>query len=271
MPELPEVETIVRELRREITGKRINHCLVPRASYLRGQEAGFFIDAVTGKSIKSIYRRGKYMIWRFDEGGGVLSHLGMTGKYAKIKPEEDSPKHMAARFGFDGFDLILDDARRFGRLLYFIEESEVKPLQAMGMEPFSEAFKAEYILKQFQSRKRAVKELLLDQSLIAGLGNIYASEILFRAGIHPMKAGNAVTMQDANRLIFHTRKVLEAAITHNGTTISDYQQVDGKPGNFQDLLLVYGREGDACPKCGSLIKRLVSGGRSSYYCEKCQK
>ncbi len=270
MPELPEVETIIRELKGEILRKKILSCQIPRESYLRGQDAKIFTDGVSGKTINDIDRRGKYIIWRFEGSAGVLSHLGMTGKYVKLSPEEQSPKHTAARFGFEGFDLILDDARRFGRLLYFDREEDAEPLQGIGAEPFSEVFTAEYLIEEFKNRKRAVKELLLDQTIIAGLGNIYASEILFRAGLHPMKAGETISASQAQLLVEHTRKVLEEAISHNGTTISDYRRVDEKSGEFQDFLQVYDKEGEPCPKCGEAIRRIVSGGRSSYYCNKCQ-
>jgi len=271
MPELPEVETIVRELRSEIVEKTILSCQIPKESYLRGQEVDTFAAAVTGKTVTALDRRGKYIIWRFAEGGGTLSHLGMTGKYVKLSPETESPKHTVARLGFGEFDLILEDARRFGRLLYFDRESEVLPLQKMGAEPFSPEFNGAYILEQFKNRKRAVKELLLDQTIIAGLGNIYASEILFRAKLHPLKSGETIDASQAEELVSHTRKVLEEAIAHNGTTISDYKRVDEKSGEFQNFLQVYDKEGQPCPICGDSIKRIVTGGRSAYYCERCQK
>ena len=270
MPELPEVETVVKELKGSIEKRKIESCAILRDSYLRGGDPGEFIERVTGRTIESISRRGKYILWYVGDGG-VMSHLGMTGKYIRVEAGSEYPKHTVAVFGFDGFEMILNDVRRFGRLKYFKNGSLPDEVTKLGPEPFSDDFTAKYLSGKFKNRTRAVKETLLDQTILAGLGNIYVSEILFRAKVHPSKEAGKIGRKKLGDIVQHTRGLLTEAIEHNGTTISDYRRVDEKSGEFQNFLQVYGREGEACRNCGREVEKVVIGGRSSFYCRKCQK
>lgn len=269
MPELPEVETIAHQLREYVRGAVINHVELYREDYLRGQAKEDFIKGVEGRSLKNIFRRGKFLIFHLDDGF-ILAHLGMTGKFIAADPRSQPPKHTIARFSMQSTGLLLVDPRRFGRLNYY-QEDEIPPtLQNLGIEPLSPEFTPEYLYERFKSRLRPVKELLLDQNIIAGLGNIYVNEILFRAGVHPSIKGGDVSAQKLYQIAEYTKIVLNEAIENNGTTISDYRNVDDKSGGFQDFLQVYGKAGEKCPKCGSTIERMVSGGRSSFFCPECQ-
>ena len=270
MPELPEVETICRELRGTIEGKTITRCDIFRPDYLRGGDAGLFIDKVVGNRIEKIIRRGKYIVWEL-KGAKVVSHLGMTGKYIHHDRSKELPKHTVALFDFDDITLILNDVRRFGRLNIYLNGEIINVLEKLGAEPLSKDLTLKYISAKFKDRKRQVKELLLDQSIIAGIGNIYASEILFDSHIHPSVPGDKLTKPKLNRIIDSTRKILEASIENAGTTISDYKRVDDKSGGFQNFLKVYGKEGADCIECQSEVKKIVFGGRSTFYCPKCQK
>ena len=269
MPELPEVETVTLELRESVEGLVLENCEIFRESYLRGQDISEFVKGVTGKRVLTISRRGKYIIWTLDKGM-VMSHLGMTGKYMKLQVEEEIPKHTPALFRFAGIRLILNDVRRFGRINYYGEGLVPEQLTRLGIEPLSEDFTAGYLAEAFAGRKRSVKDLLMDQHIIAGLGNIYVSEILFRAGINPLTKGKEVQPVRIEWLVKETGEVLHSAIKHNGTTISDYKRVDAKSGEFQNFLKVYGKNGEPCPNCGTAIEKVVVGGRSSFFCGKCQ-
>ena len=269
MPELPEVETVVRELKSSIESKKIESCRILRESYLRGGNAEEFERRVTGKTIISVTRRGKYILWDMGDCG-VMSHLGMTGKYIRTPKNEEPPKHTVAVFQFGAFDVILNDVRRFGRLKLFEPGELPEEIARLGAEPFSDDFTTDYLKAKFRGRKRAVKEVLLDQHLIAGLGNIYVSEILFPARIHPLKPAGKINRKKLSAIVTRTREILTQAIEHNGTTISDYQRVDEKSGKFQNFLAVYGKTGEPCRNCGTEIEKVVIGGRSSFYCKKCQ-
>ena len=270
MPELPEVETICRELRKTIQGHTIIECEIFRPDYLRGGDSDQFIQSASGRRIESVDRRGKYIIWEIGVGR-IVSHLGMTGKYIVQDESVKIPKHTVARFKFRDKSLLLNDVRRFGRLNLYLNGETIPALESLGVEPFSENFDLKYISTIFKDRKRPVKELLLDQSIIAGIGNIYASEILYRAKIHPLSSGSHLSKAKLKRLIESTKNILELAVDNAGTTISDYRRVDEKTGNFQNLLKVYGKEGCSCEFCQNEIKKIVFGGRSAFFCSGCQK
>jgi len=270
MPELPEVETVVRELKSSIEHKTIRSCAILRDSYLRGGNPDEFVKRVNGRTIASVSRRGKYILWDLGDGG-VMSHLGMTGKYIRVDKGAEYPKHTVAVFGFDDFEMILNDVRRFGRLKFFEFDDFPDKVSKLGVEPFSDEFTAKYLFENFKNRQRAVKEVLLDQVIIAGLGNIYVSEILFRSKIHPLKQAGKISRKKLAEVVKHTREILTEAIAHNGTTISDYKRVDEKSGEFQNFLAVYGRAGEDCKNCGTEIEKVIIGGRSSFFCGKCQK
>lgn len=270
MPELPEVETICRELRKTIEGDTIIECEIFRPDYLRGGDAGFFVKSVSGRLIVSVERRGKFIIWNIGNGK-IISHLGMTGKYIVHDEALEIPKHTVAKFKLKNKTLLLNDVRRFGRLNLYMNGETIPVLEMLGVEPFSENFDLKYISTKFKDRKRPVKELLLDQSIIAGIGNIYASEILYRARIHPLTSGSRLSNAKLIRLIDSTKSILESAVENAGTTISDYRRIDEKTGNFQNFLKVYGKDGCLCESCQKEIKKIVFGGRSAYFCSGCQK
>ena len=269
MPELPEVETIVRQLRNTVARHTIFSVDVFRLDYLRGQPMEFFTRGVAGNTIIWIRRRGKFLIFDLSRGK-MLAHLGMTGKFIISPFKSNLPKHTVARFRLEFNDLLLIDQRRFGRLGYYAPGEMPFPLARLGVEPLEAKFTAEYLQKRLQGRKRAIKELLLDQNIIAGLGNIYTNEILFRAGVNPAIKGGKLTIERLRRIVSATERVLLEAIERNGTTISNYRQVDDKAGDFQNFLRVYGKAGENCPDCGTGIVRAVIGGRSSFFCPKCQ-
>ena len=270
MPELPEVETTCRELRSTVEGKTITDCKILRPDYLRGGDSGFFVQNVSGKRIESISRRGKFIIWDLI-GAKIVSHLGMTGKYIVNDDSQEIPKHTVALFEFENSKLLLNDVRRCGRLNMFMEGESIPVLEKLGVEPLSDNLTLKYISTIFKYIKRPVKDLLLDQSLIAGIGNIYASEILYKARIHPTAPGRKLSRVKLSRLIDSTKEILETAIENAGTTISDYRRVDDKTGNFQNFLKVYGKEGGFCEACKTEIVKIISGGRSTFYCPRCQK
>lgn len=270
MPELPEVETIVRELRPLLTEKKILSCTILRDTYLETDDPEEFVKQIDGKTILLVERRGKYILWILPHGT-LVSHLGMTGKYMKMGKEDIIPKHTIAIFRFDEFNLILNDVRRFGLLMFAPSGTIPEPISSLGPEPFSDELNPEYLKEMFKVRSRPVKDILMDQGIIAGLGNIYACEVLFRLKLHPLLPGSHFPVERLPQLITVIREVLNEAIAHSGTTISDYKRVDEKSGEFQDLLQVYGREQEPCRICGTAIARETSNGRSAFFCPKCQK
>jgi formamidopyrimidine-DNA glycosylase len=269
MPELPEVETIARDLSKTIAGKRLLSAQVFREDYLRGQSVEVFVKSIEKHVVEVILRRGKYLLWIFDDCA-MLAHLGMTGKFIKIAESEPLPKHTIAKFDFTEAAIIFHDIRRFGRLKVYNKGETIAELVNLGPEPFSPNFNASQLLKRFASLNRAIKEILLDQSIVAGIGNIYASEILFIAKIHPLKAGKVLSLSELQKIVTATRKILSRAIAQSGTTISNYKRIDDQSGQFQNFLQVYGRQGQPCILCGSEVQRLVQSGRSVFFCPKCQ-
>jgi len=269
MPELPEVETIVRELKPLLTEKKILSCTILRDTYLETDDPEDFVKQIEGRVILAVERRGKYILWKLAHGT-IVSHLGMTGKFIRLAKDDIIPKHTIAIFRFDGFNLILNDMRRFGLLLFAPAGTTPGPIESLGPEPFSEELNPDYLAEMFKVRSRPVKEILMDQGIIAGLGNIYACEVLFRLKIHPLMPGSHFPAARLPQLITVIREVLNEAIEHAGTTISDYKRVDEKSGEYQDMLMVYGREKEPCKVCGTAIVRETSNGRSAFYCPSCQ-
>ncbi|MCF7918751.1 MAG: DNA-formamidopyrimidine glycosylase [Candidatus Cloacimonetes bacterium] len=266
MPELPEVETIVRELRGEITGKELTEIISLRPGTVKGackKESG------TLGRINSVSRRGKYIILGTDSDLAIVIHLRMTGKLQKRKENEERPAHCRAELQFgDGSVYYFDDVRTFGKIEILESGNLSGALSKLGIEPFSAEFNAEYLSNRMHNRKAPIKSLLLDQSLIAGLGNIYVCEILHRCGIAPQREGNSLRREEFGKLAAETTQVLSEAIEKNGTTISDYRRVDNKRGEFQNFLRVYGKKDCVC---GNKILRIKQSGRTSYYCPVCQQ
>lgn len=280
MPELPEVETIVRRLAPRLRGRTVVRAEVRRPNVVR-PTPGRFKRAVTGATIDSVERRGKFLVFRLADGRVWWSHLRMTGKWRLEKPQrgrEGSAEGPYVRAVFeldDGQRLSFDDVRTLG-------EMEVVPLAewkrrdaAMGPEPLGPAFKPEDLRERLAASRRSVKELLLDQTKVAGLGNIYVSEALWRARISPRRIARNVGPVRARRLHRAIVEVLQEAVRKAGTTLGEswmnYADSEGVPGAFQEFLNVYDREGEPCRRCRNPIRRIVQGQRSTFYCPRCQR
>ncbi len=277
MPELPEVETIVRQLRNYAIGRRIDKAELLRESMLKRSTLPFD-DFFRNCSFAKIDRRGKYIIFSLDNGSRLLAHLGMTGKFVVSENENTADKHLCSRYIFDdGGCLDHIDIRRFGRLETYRENESIPVLERLGIEPLSDDFDASSLKAVISTRNgktvrtRAIHTLLMDQRLIAGVGNIYASEALFRAGIRPVRKASRVKKKELPLLAESLKKVMEESLEEGGTTVSDYRRVDDKPGNFKEFLRVYGRAGEPCRKCGTEIKRIRLNGRSAFFCPECQR
>jgi len=262
MPELPEVEIITRQLREKVLGQRVEkvEALDPK---LQGQG----LERIEGGVISSLWRRGKNIIFGFGEQLHLIAHPRMTGQFFWHTDEDPPPKHLRALFRFSRGNLYWVDQRRFGILTV---REDLDLLSGLGIEPLKSEFNGEYLHQIAQKSIRRIKELLMDQHKIAGIGNIYASEILFSARIHPQRRTITLSRAEADRLAARTKTLLKRAIQENGTTIANYLDTGGRRGGFQQLLQVYGKEGGPCPECGHLIERFRQSGRSTYFCPHCQ-
>ena len=271
MPELPEVETTLRGLEPHLAGQRIARVVV-RHPRLRWPIPKNLPDLLRGQIIRSIRRRAKYLLLKCDSGTLIL-HLGMSGSL-RVLPAETAPeKH-------DHFDLLLAngllmrlrDPRRFGAVLWCVADPEQHPLLAhLGVEPLEQEFDAAYLHHAMRKRSAAIKQVIMDSHVVAGVGNIYASEALFRAGIRPQLAADRLSKPRCARLVQAIRETLSEAIRLGGSSLRDYVGSDGNPGYFQQHYWVYGRAGEPCRACGASIKQTRQGQRSSFYCPACQK
>ncbi|MCK3654767.1 DNA-formamidopyrimidine glycosylase [Pasteurellaceae bacterium Macca] len=275
MPELPEVETSVRGISPYLVGEEIAHITI-RQRQLRWRVSDE-LDTLAGAKILTIFRRAKYLIIRTNRGDIVL-HLGMSGSLGILNQAQNQPQNQPIG-KHDHIDLqttkgtILryNDPRKFGAWLWF-ENAETSPLFAkLGPEPLSEAFNGEHLFKLSRHKTVAVKNFVMNNAVVVGVGNIYASESLFQAGIHPDLAAQNLTKKQCERLAGVIKSVLTQSIIQGGTTLKDFIQPDGKPGYFAQVLQVYGRKGEPCNACGTLIEAKIIGQRNSFYCPKCQK
>lgn len=274
MPELPEVETVKRSLEGLITGLCFSEVDLIRPKVVCSPEPQVFIDKLTGKKVKKIGRRGKYLLIYLGDNLILAIHLRMTGRLVYSPSETPPSKHTHAVFKLsNGFELHFTDIRQFGRMaLMEADRLDAWPgLKNLGVEPLSEKFTREFLKKELKRRRTRIKPLLLDQTFIAGLGNIYADEALYRARISPEKPAASLTPREVARLYQGIREALAEGIANRGTTFRDYVDGRGESGSNQDSLRVYSREGKPCLDCGEPVKRARLGGRSSYFCPKCQK
>jgi formamidopyrimidine-DNA glycosylase len=269
MPELPEVETTVRGLATVLDGRRIERVRINRADLRRPFPEGLG-QALTGARVTGLGRRAKYGLVHTDRGQTMVFHLGMSGRW-RIDPA-DVEKHDHLVLETADHVLALNDARRFGSVdLVETDRLEEWPaFAALGPEPLGGDLTPAHLAAAFKDRIAAVKLLLLDQRIVAGLGNIYVCEALFRARIDPRKDGGKVSLPALRRLVPAIRDVLCESILAGGSSLRDYARPDGELGYFAKDFDVYGREGEPC-KCGGTVKRIVQGGRSTWYCPKCQK
>jgi formamidopyrimidine-DNA glycosylase len=274
MPELPEVETVRRSLLELVPHKKIAAVEIFKPSSLELGDEGAFAE-LCGHEFADIGRRGKYLIFCLDDGRRMVVHLRMTGKLLYHTGEQLRQKHDHARFAFaDGSELVFNDIRAFGRLWLTDEAglANVSGLNSLGMEPIEDGFSAAYWQEKIRRRPKAmVKAVLLDQHVVAGLGNIYADEVLFRAGVHPERQIQTLTSEENERLAAAMREILLEAISKRGTTFRDYVDANNERGSFQDSLRVFQRKDSPCVNCGTKIQRTKVAGRTSYYCPNCQR
>lgn len=270
MPELPEVETTRRGVEPHVVGRRIVE-LALHEPRLRWRVPGTLPGKLAGQLITVAGRRAKYLLIEL-EGGTLLLHLGMSGSL-RVLPST------TPRIAHDHFDLVLDsgqtlrfnDPRRFGSLHYTTEPVGQHPLlRKLAPEPFDAAFNGDYLFKATRRRSVAIKQLIMNSSLVVGVGNIYASEALFRARIKPRRHARSLSRVEAGKLVRAIQTVLSLAIKTGGTTLRDYVGVDGSPGYFRQKLYVYERAGKPCRRCRTTIRQITQGQRSTYYCPKCQ-
>jgi len=270
MPELPEVETTRRGIEPHITGKQVSDVIV-RHHQLRWPVPRGLKQKLVGHTIRSVSRRAKYLLLGFDHGT-LLLHLGMSGSLRIIDSGLPAEKHDHVDIVLaDGRALRLTDPRRFGAVLWTTEDPSGHELIAhLGPEPLSDDFNAAYLFQRSRGRKSSIKQFIMDGKVVVGVGNIYASESLFLAGINPKRQAGKVSPERMAKLADAIKQVLAAAIEQGGTTLRDFVGGDGKPGYFAQRLNVYGREGEPCRSCGTTIKQRVQGQRSTYYCPRCQ-
>lgn len=270
MPELPEVETTRRGIAPHATGKTVA-AVVVREPQLRWRVPARLRSALPGQRIRAVRRRGKYLLLETGSGTAIL-HLGMSGSLRVLPCGIPPQRHEHVDIAFtDGHCLRLRDPRRFGALLWTAGDPlRHRLLRHLGPEPLSEDFTGDYLYRVARGRKIAVRDLLLNSRLVAGLGNIYANESLFEAGIRPTRAAGRLTRAECARLASAIRATLERALAAGGTTLRDFRNSGGEPGYFQLELKVYGRAGEPCPVCGTRIRGIRHGQRSAFLCPKCQ-
>lgn len=271
MPELPEVETTARGIRPHVVGKNITAVLV-RNARLRWPVPVDLPQHLIGNHIEQVERRAKYLLLG-THSGTLLIHLGMSGSLRILPATTPARIHDHVDLVFaDHTCLRLCDPRRFGAMLWCGGEPHThKLLHMLGPEPLDATFDGDYLFRTTRKRKVDIKQFLMNQNIVVGVGNIYASEALFLAGINPRRAAGKATREQCARLVVEIKKVLTYAITQGGTTLRDYVGSNGDSGYFQLKLNVYGKEGEPCPSCGVAIKQIRQGQRSTFYCGRCQK
>lgn len=271
MPELPEVETTLRGISPHCLGERVNKIIIRQAK-LRWPIPQKIKKLLVGETLNRITRRAKYLLLQFDTGT-LLIHLGMSGSLRIVPAKVAAEKHDHFDVVFNnGICLRLRDPRRFGAVLFTSEDPFThKLLATLGPEPLTKAFDTEYLFSASRGKSVNIKQFIMNSKIAVGIGNIYASEALFLAGIHPKRIAGKISRQRYQYLVHAIKSVLSDAIAQGGTTLRDFTSSDGKPGYFAQQLNVYGREGETCPQCGRAIKHIVQGQRASYYCGTCQK
>lgn len=271
MPELPEVETVKNTLKLQMLNKTIRYVKVIY-NLVDYPDLDEFKNNIINQTIIDIKRRGKWLMFELNDYY-LLSHLRMEGKYHIRSKNDKIEKHEHVIFGFDDMELRYNDTRKFGKF-HLIEKDKVydiHPLNELGLEPWDDNLNISYLKEKYKNKKLPIKTVLLDQSIITGIGNIYADEILFLSRINPLKKCNELNDNELNNIIKYTKEVLEKAIELGGTTIKSYESSEGVHGRFQNNLLVHNHEGDKCKNCGTVIIKTKVNGRGTYYCENCQK
>jgi formamidopyrimidine-DNA glycosylase len=273
VPELPEVETVRRSLAPVLEGRRFARVRIDDPRLTRPLDREEVARELQGETVDAVDRRGKYLIVRFRSGRALLIHLRMTGSVLHAPSGElaDDPHRRAVVKLDDGSDVSYRDVRRFGTwLLLEPEEVDVYVDARVGREPLEEAYKAKHLGERLHNRKAPIKAAILDQRTVAGVGNIYADEALWRARIHPLKPASELDVKEVQALHRAIRRALEAGIARQGSTLRDYRLPDGGSGSMQHEFKVYGRGGEPCDRCGTPIDKIRVAGRGTWYCPSCQ-
>lgn len=272
MPELPEVETVKNTLKRLVLNKRIDNVKVIYPEMIEYPSVQEFINGIKGKTIIDIKRRGKWLLFELEDKY-ILSHLRMEGKFFIHKHNDYLSRHEHVVFQFNDSELRYHDTRKFGRM-YLIDKDVLetsRPISELGLEPWDKNLTVSYLKDKYKNKRLPIKTALLDQSIIAGIGNIYADEILFLCKINPLRKSCELTDNDLENIIKYTKDILARAIKLGGTTIKSYESSRGVHGLFQNELLVHSCENKPCKECHSIIVKTVVGGRGTYFCPTCQK
>ena len=286
MPELPEVEIVKQSLEKTIKTKRIIETTINNRN-LRYKIEKDFEEKIKNKKIIKVKRRAKYLILEIENKNYILIHLGMSGTLHLIKKDRgyntnlsfyrssklpDSHNHIC--FSFKGFKIIYNDPRRFGFFKLFKNNIDLNNyIKKNGLEPLNKNFNYNYLIKNIKKRTKNIKNILLDQKIISGIGNIYANEILFYCKINPLKPGNQLSLEEFKKIALNSKKVLKKAIMFGGSSIRNFKNSEGKTGKFQNEFRAYDKENSNCPNidCDSKIKKIIVCNRSTFYCKNCQK
>jgi formamidopyrimidine-DNA glycosylase len=274
MPELPEVETIRQQLEPQLVGRRLDRVEIHDPRLVRPLDPVAVAAELEGERVSALERRGKYLIVRFESGRALLVHLRMTGslRHASNGTLADDPHRRAVVRLDDGSDVAYRDVRRFGTW-QLLEAGELEPYleERLGVEPLGRAFTARRLARRLEGRRAPIKAALLDQRTVAGLGNIYVDEALWRAQVHPLRPAGTLEVDELARLTRSIKDALKAGVKRQGASLRDYSTPDGERGRMQDRFRVYGREGDPCPRCGTPIDKIRTAGRGTWYCPSCQR
>lgn len=273
MPELPEVETVRRTLKSKILNEVFKEVYIYYPNIIAEPSVDNFKNKLKGQKIVDMDRRGKWLIFVLNDYL-LLTHLRMEGKFFIRKHSDPLGKHEHVAFLFNsGLELRYNDTRKFGKM-YLLDKDkafDLKPLNELGKEPWDKTLTVDYLKAKYTNKKLPIKTVILDQSIITGIGNIYADEILFLSHIAPLKRASDISESECEQIIVNTQSVLSKAIDLGGTTIRSYESSEGVHGRFQSNLLVHNQEGKKCPSCSSIITKTRVGGRGTYYCPNCQK
>lgn len=273
MPEMPELENIRRTLMPHIKGRQIMQTEILLSRQIKWPDPENFAARLAGRIISDVDRIGKYLLLRLDSGVTVVFHLRMTGQLCYREKGAADGTHSRIILHLDGGDrLIYGDTRTLGTVHAMTEEElpRIQGLAEMGPEPLSEEFTVDYLTKVLQGRKTKIKSFLLDQSNIGGLGNIYVDEALFLSGIHPLRRAEEIRAEEVPALYEAINRVIKEGIEDGGTTFRDYRNGNGEKGSHQDKLFAYGRDGEPCRKCGTIMEKIRVGGRGTHFCPQCQ-
>ena len=274
MPELPEVETVKEALNQTVKGQTIKDIELRYEPMVKNMSADEFKEKLINQTIQEVSRRGKYLVFHFDDYQ-LLSHLRMEGKYFYVDSDFELNPHVHAIFTLEnGKRLLYQDTRKFGTYHLYdkaIDLETTAPFQVLGLEPFATEFTPSYVKEKIQNKKKPIKSLLLDQTVVCGLGNIYVDEVLYRARLHPLTSSSELTDKDIENVVKYTVEVLARAIELGGTTIRTFSSSHGVSGTFQNELLVHQRKGENCYECHTPIEKIKVGGRGTYFCPTCQK